>query len=426
MWVPTVRGGEVSGPMLALRGVHSRTRKIQPNFGAARHRHLSSGGSLRSNMRTFTAILRVAPFRRLHTTRTSAYNVLAIETSCDDTCASILSRDGETATAKIIDHVKITLDSSLQGGVNPALATAHHHQSIGPLVRDLMKKHADTKIDLVCATRGPGLPGCLSSGVTFAKGLATGLGVPYLGVHHMLAHLLTPRLFEAAEGYFGHRTEFPFLSLLVSGGHTMLVLSKSLYDHQVLCNTADVAIGDALDKCARELGLKGNMLGKVMDQYSRSAEAPSSAWNIPMPVNNRNDIRYSFAAFHSYINMKKKATGAETTPELALEVQTAIFNHLMKKTEATFNVFKKEISSVQTLVCSGGVAANPRLRQALELLCEKYGLQAVFPDPYWCTDNAAMIGWAGIELYEDGYRSDLRGFQIPKWPLAEFEKEVKS
>lgn len=349
------------------------------------------------------------------------YNVLSIETSCDDTCAAIISRDRDSAT--LIDHVKITLDSALQGGVNPALATAHHHQSVGPLVRDLLEKHKQTKIDLVCATRGPGLPGCLSSGVTFAKGLAVGLNVPYLGVHHMLAHLLTPRLFEAAKGYEGHKTEFPFLSLLVSGGHTMLVLSKSLYDHTVLCNTTDVAIGDALDKCARELGLKGNMLGKVMDQYCRSADAPSNHWDMPMPVNNKNDIRYSFTAFHSFVAKKQRLWPIETTPELALEVQTSIFNHLMKKTEATFNAYKKEIAGATTLVCSGGVAANPRLRKALNELCDKYKLQAVFPDPYWCTDNAAMIGWAGIELYEDGYKSDMSGFQIPKWPLAEFQKE---
>ncbi|QNP98512.1 YALIA101S14e01288g1_1 [Yarrowia lipolytica] len=376
-------------------------------------------------MRAYAASSRGPLQRRLlHTSRSLTYNVLAIETSCDDTCAAIISRDREKNTAALIDHVKITLDSSLQGGINPALATAHHHQSVGPLIRDVLKKHADTTIDLVCATRGPGLPGCLSSGVTFAKGLSLGLGVPYLGVHHMLAHLLTPRLFEAAEGYSGHKTEFPFLSLLVSGGHTMLVLSKSLYDHTVLCNTADVAIGDALDKCARTLGFQGNMLGKVMDQYCRSADTPSSQWNIPMPVDNKNDIRYSFAAFHSYIGMKKKETQAETTPELALEVQTAIFNHLMKKTKAAFNIYKKEIASATTLVCSGGVAANPRLREALQELCAKYKLEAVFPDPYWCTDNAAMIGWAGIELHEDGYRSDLEGFQIPKWPLAEFEKEI--
>lgn len=242
----------------------------------------------------------------------------------------------------------------------------------------------------------------------------------------MLAHLLTPRLFEAAQGYSGHKTEFPFLSLLVSGGHTMLVLSKSLYDHTVLCNTADVAIGDALDKCARELGLKGNMLGKVMDQYSRAADAPSAQWNIPMPVNNKNDLRYSFTAFQSFVGKKKRETEAETTPELALEVQTAIFNHLIKKTEATLNTYQKEIASATTLVCSGGVAANPRLRQALQDLCSNHKLEAVFPDPYWCTDNAAMIGWAGIELHEDGYTSNLEGFQIPKWPLDEFGKREKS
>ncbi|KAG5358060.1 tRNA N6-adenosine threonylcarbamoyltransferase [Yarrowia sp. B02] len=363
------------------------------------------------------SVLGSKSFRRL-------YNVLAIESSCDDTCAALISRD--QTSARLVDHVKVTLDSSIAGGVNPALATAHHHQTVGPLVSRFLKKHPDAKIDLVCATRGPGLPGCLSSGVTFAKGLAVGLGVPYLGVHHMLAHLLTPRLFEAAPGYSGPKTEFPFLSLLVSGGHTMLVLSKSLYDHTVLCNTADVAIGDALDKCARELGLKGNMLGKVMDQYCRAADTPSNLWNIPIPVNNKNDIRYSFAAFHSFVAKRKKMTQAETTPELALEVQSAIFNHLIRKTASTLDAYKKDIASVSTLVCSGGVAANPRLRQSLEELCAKYKLQAVFPDPYWCTDNAAMIGWAGIELHEDGYRSDLEGFQKPKWPLAEFEKEVQS
>lgn len=314
------------------------------------------------------------------------------------------------------------------------------------MVRDLLRKHSIAKPDLLCATRGPGMIGSLSAGYNLAKGLAVAWDVPLVGVHHMLGHLLTPRFFqENAE-----IPKYPFVSLLVSGGHTMLVLSQSTTQHKVLANTMDIAIGDMLDKCARELGITGSMLAKEMEAFISSQPINKPAVDIalqfPNPLQNKqgrtNILAYSFAGFITSLrtNLEKyfpgvaraSDLGVEQRRELARRMQHAIFNHVVTKSrKALQHAVEDGLLAAPTtqvpldFVCAGGVASNMTLRQMLDDKLLKPGfpsdsIKFHFPPPKWCTDNALMIGWAGIELWESaGLYTDLSALPTARWPIEE-------
>lgn len=373
------------------------------------------------------------------------YHVLAIESSCDDSAVCLIDRkEGPGEAPVLLDHRKLSLDSSHSGGIIPLDAVAHHLQSIPPLVQSLLEDNNIEKVDLVCATKGPGMFSSLSSGFHYAKGLSTAWKAPFVGVHHMLGHLLTPRFFSAHKD-----PQFPFVSLLASGGHTMLVLSKGLYEHIVLADTIDVAIGNALDKCARQLGLKGTMLGKELEALVAKHEEPtipphtvSEKFIFPTPLSNRcgrKDLAaFSFASFTSsmtrlsellYSGRPLSELEYQDRKELATRVQTAILRHVTSKCRLALlqAVSSKQVPSLDGIrfVCSGGVASNITLRDMLAQELADLNPTFYFPDPKWCTDNALMIGWAGIELYESGmWQTQLDELPIAKWPLSEFSSNV--
>lgn len=362
------------------------------------------------------------------------YHVLAIESSCDDSSVCLINRNPEIGKNELIDHITESLDSSDVGGIVPTDAKSHHQAHIGPIVQKIMKKNNLNKVDLVCATRGPGMMGSLSAGFNVAKGLSIAWGVPMIGVHHMLGHLLTPRFFTNSES-----PKYPFISLLVSGGHTMLVLSKGILDHRILANTVDIAIGDMLDKCARELGLKGSMLGKELENLvmtktdNSSLEGFPEDLKFPNPLYNQhgrvNMPAFSFAPFISavkrasnvHFNNELTAIPENFKIEFGKQIQSAIFNHLTSKVLLSLNQTHERgdinLGDPLDFVASGGVASNQFLRQSLqEKLPGK--LQYHFPDPKWCTDNALMIGWAGIELWENArLHTDLAALNKAKWPI---------
>ena len=373
------------------------------------------------------------------------YHVLAIESSCDDATVALIERKTEPGTPPLlIEHVKKSLDNTSAGGIIPLDARNHHQKHLAPMVRDLMKKHGITKPDIICATRGPGMIGSLSAGYNLSKGLAVAWDVPLVGVHHMLGHLLTPRFFqEPGQGV----PQYPFISLLVSGGHTMLVLSRSTLDHEVLANTVDIAIGDMLDKCARELGVTGSMLGKEMEQFINEppatndleANVPDSLV-FPNPLQNKggrvNLAAYSFAAFITALRIAQesyfpnvtslKELPTPTRREIARRIQYAIFNHLSTKTALAINqaIFSGKLQQPTPdhpldFVCAGGVASNLTLRQMLQTSLKSHTLNHYYPAPKWCTDNALMIGWAGIELWEQGLSTDISALPTAKWPITE-------
>lgn len=361
------------------------------------------------------------------------YHVLAIESSCDDSAVCLIERtkDGRN---RLVDHKKRTLNSAEVGGIIPSDALVHHLQNIAPLVREIMHENKLEKADMVCATRGPGMYASLSAGLNVAKGLAVAWNVPFVGVHHMLGHLLTPRFFSN-----GETPQFPFLSLLASGGHTMLVLSSSVVEHRVLANTLDIAIGDSLDKCAREIKLKGNVLGKelevaaeeyLMKESSREFIIPQEkveelqAIKFPKPLRNSskrsNEVAFSFAGFITSVKTvlaKYPISNRDTQLILANSIQKAIMGHLVEKVRLAC-----EVNSIKDMdfVLAGGVAANSALRNMLSDNLKSYDLNFHFPEVKWCTDNALMIGWAGVELYESAHlETDISVMPVAKWPLAE-------
>ncbi|CEP61496.1 putative N(6)-L-threonylcarbamoyladenine synthase LALA0_S03e04148g [Lachancea lanzarotensis] len=363
-------------------------------------------------------------FRKL----SRSYKVLAIETSCDDTCVAILDRKSREEAPQVLTHLKDTLDSGRDGGIIPTRAHLHHQQKIGPLVQKaLTTTNSLGEIDLVCVTRGPGMPGSLSGGLDFAKGLAVAWNKPLIGVHHMLGHLLVPRM-----QHNGAKPQFPFASLLVSGGHTLVVLSKSLSEHEVLCDTMDIAIGDSLDKCAREIGIQGIMIAKCMETFidDNLEDARSGAFPmvLPSPLRNQNGRinlqKFSFAPFLTAVRQNlQKDIHLYTDRErrsMAYQIQESLFDHLVTKLKLVIRIRPEIFQHVRQLVCSGGVGANKRLQQKLETDLVNHFDEIYYPEPSLCTDNAVMIGWAGIELHELlGLTTNLDTSPIKKWPIDE-------
>ena len=369
---------------------------------------------------------------------TRCYRVLAIETSCDDACVSLIDRYSPNKPPKLIDERKLTLNSKLSGGVVPTDAAIHNRKNISLLVNQILNDNnwntPTIKPDLICATRGPGMIGSLSGGYQLALGLSIAWQIPIVGVNHMLGHLLISRMNSN-----GGNPNFPFYSLLVSGGHTMFVLSKSLFNHEILVDTIDIAAGDALDKCGRELGITGNMIGKETEIFLNKFK---DQWNekvdimIKEPMLNQWDrkdiLQYSFASFNSQVkNTLKKFYNNEIPNDdkirarLLFNFQKTIFQHLISKIKLAIEKNSNDINDIKIndFVCSGGVSSNMYLRQMLIDQLKPLGIENFhYPELNLCTDNATMIGWAGIELYENGLTTDLATTVIRKWPITELLK----
>lgn len=377
------------------------------------------------------------------------YKVLALESSCDDSCIALLEKKGLQIT--VIDEVKKTLNSQKFGGIVPTEAYEFHQRVIGPTVHEFCKKNQlDTNPpDIICCTRGPGMVGSLSVSLQLAKGLSVAWNKPLIGVHHMLGHTLIPKL-ESDE------LQYPFLSLLASGGHTMLVHLKSVSEHEVLVDTCDIAVGDSLDKCARELGIEGNILGKEMERYVNSIDESTRQrfesistfsrdnefnFKLSLPMRGPSmkavpgNIQFSFAPFLSTIKHFKQNNymDEKTRQFIAYKTQQFLFRHVIDRVNVALEKHGVKqgrvmgdgtLKGVKQLVFSGGVASNrlfrSMLQQELKLHFLDTDIEFQFPSVTWCTDNAVMIGVAGIEIFEQlQVRSDLGIMPIRKWPMSE-------
>ncbi|KAK9245192.1 glycoprotease family-domain-containing protein [Lipomyces tetrasporus] len=401
---------------------------------------------------TFLRSPRLQPqLRRLRIPLTVArrnYIVLGIETSCDDTSVCLYDRYSPSEPPKLISSLTASLDNKEFRGIVPSRAINHHQLHLARLVSQLVCPPTAPQItpDLICVTRGPGMRGSLSVGVEFAKGLSVAWGIPMVGVHHMLAHLLTPRLLTN-----GAAPRFPFLSLLVSGGHTMLVLSVSLLEHRILANTIDIAMGDAIDKSARELGLNGNMNGpeleRVVQRYEASVragenkrlssdevEAVGIKIRLPMrPKPGRpQQAAFSFASFVSMVNRgiaNKGGVNALSDTQvhvIAKQIQDAIFDHAVDRIRYTLSTVPRDVAAgIQDFVCSGGVGSNLHLREKLKETFADKAMNFHFPPPELCVDNGRMIAWTGIEMWEtEGLHSSYDIMPTAKWSLENILGEV--
>lgn len=377
------------------------------------------------------------------------YRVLAIELSCDDSCVALLEKH-PGRVPKVLAHSRATLASAHTGGIIPTAAHEFHQQALANEVQRIVAWDGRLP-DLVCPTRGPGMVGSLSAGLQLAKGLSIAWNVPMVGVHHMVGHIAAAFLPKKEDTRNGTESleipRFPLWSLLCSGGHTMLVYLKSIVDHEVVANTLDIAAGDALDKCARELGFVGNMLGPELEKYVQGIDdneklafdkidtASDNHFHLRMTMPMRGPkrlkvpekVEFSFSSFLSSVqNFKKNGPLTEELRRFcAYKVQETLFAHLADRVRVALT---KPGRPFQDFVCSGGVAANGRLREILRTSVKRLHLgdteadiKLHFPDLSLCTDNAVMIGSAGAEVFEQ-YRkkSDLGVLPIRKWPMNEW------
>lgn len=340
--------------------------------------------------------------------------VLGIETSCDETGLALLEIHGEgpSPQAKILSqslHSQVDLHKTY-GGVVPELASRDHLLRIEPLLRDCLAqaKRELADLDLIAVTEGPGLAGALLVGTSFAHGLGAATGTPVISVHHLEAHLMSPLLDPKAQSL-----EFPFVALLVSGGHTMLLDVRGIGEVELLGETIDDAAGEAFDKSAQILGL-GYPGGPEISRWAEKG-APGQ-FKLPRPLRGREGLDLSFSGLKTAVltQAKKKAPlEDQDRANLAAELQQAIVDVLVDRSRRAL---------LQTgrsrLVVAGGVSANRLLRQALAQEATDIGAVAHFPPPALCTDNGVMIAWAGglRAWYGDTSPPGIRA--QPRWDLS--------
>lgn len=340
--------------------------------------------------------------------------ILGYESSCDETGVALVDASG-SGTPLLLAHAlhsQVAMHEAY-GGVVPELASRDHIRRIVPLTRDVLAQTGTAlgSIGCVAYTQGPGLAGALLVGSGFAVSLAAALGVPAVGVHHLEGHLLSP--FLSADP-----PAFPFVALLVSGGHTQLMRVAGVGDYELLGETIDDAAGEAFDKSAKLLGL-GYPGGPALARLAESGNP--AAFALPRPLLHSGDLDFSFAGLKTAVRtqvMKLGSTPAlEVRADLAAATQEAIVDVLMRKSIAAL----KSTGSTR-LVVAGGVGANRRLRDRLNAACGALGARVHYPEVALCTDNGAMIAMAAALRWRAGLQTstDTLGFEVrPRWPLAE-------
>lgn len=411
--------------------------------------------------------------------------VLAIETSCDDTCAAVLKTDGKNA--QLVWHARVPCPNGKYKGIHPVEAVESHTRELPNLLYKALRSLGDhasryvvteesvkrafpypparelARPDLIAVTRGPGMRACLSIGISAAKAMSTALRVPLIGVHHMQAHALTPMMESALSG--GPGPQYPFLSLLVSGGHTMLVYTTSNVDHRVLASTSrgtvdpqekasPIAIGDMLDKCAREVlppsivdeAQEPVVYAKLLESYVKDTtpqlrtayRAPAkredeiqiynstAGWSIPPPLRLSREMKYDFSGLggmvRSIIQDKPDMQGDERA-ELGFHTMRLAFEHLGSRVIMALENDEELLANPpKHLVVSGGVASNKFLLRVLAGMLIVRGfsdIRVTAPSIKWCTDNAAMIAWTGAMMYQDGWKTQETFLPKGEWPIEQ-------
>ncbi len=309
--------------------------------------------------------------------------VLGLESSCDDSAAAVL-RDGRLVASVVSSQDEI---HGPYGGVVPELASRHHVRNLLAVVDAALGRAATSldAVDGVAVTRGPGLIGSLLVGLSVAKGIALRRGLPLVGVHHLEGHLLAANLDRPA----GEPVPFPFLGLIVSGGHSGLYLARARGDYACLGKTRDDAVGEAFDKVAKTLGL-GYPGGPAIDRLARTGNR--TAIRFPRARLKRGRFDLSFSGFKTAVwqYVRDHPPVAEQLPDIAASVQEALVDMLVDTTAEALDA-----TGVERLVVSGGVSANRRLRERMAELGDARGVEVIVPRPVLCTDNAAMIALAG-------------------------------
>ncbi|WP_431469164.1 tRNA (adenosine(37)-N6)-threonylcarbamoyltransferase complex transferase subunit TsaD [Sphingosinithalassobacter sp. LHW66-3] len=337
--------------------------------------------------------------------------ILGLESSCDETAAALVASDRTIRAHRL---ARQDAQHAPYGGVVPEIAARAHVEMLGPLVEAVLDEAGVTlaDVDAVAATAGPGLIGGVMVGLVTGKALALAGGKPLVAVNHLEGHALSPRLTDPD-------LAFPYLLLLVSGGHCQLLLVEGVGRYRRIATTIDDAAGEAFDKTAKLLGL-GFPGGPAVEQAARQGDP--RAVPLPRPLLGSNEPHFSFAGLKSAVSRARDA-GTHRAEDIAASFQQAVIDCLLDRTARALDSVAGV--GVSALVVAGGVAANQGVRAALEGLAASRDLRFVAPPLWLCTDNAAMIAWAGAERFGAGLTDPLDVPARARWPLDPTGEKVR-
>ncbi|HAX91555.1 MAG TPA: tRNA (adenosine(37)-N6)-threonylcarbamoyltransferase complex transferase subunit TsaD [Rhodospirillaceae bacterium] len=346
--------------------------------------------------------------------------VLGIETSCDETACGIVTDQAE-GDARVLAHIVATQfeEHKPYGGVVPEIAARAHLDKIDDVVREALTAAKVTldQIDGIAATCGPGLIGGVMVGAMMGKAMAAVSEKPFISINHLEAHALTARL--------TNDVAFPYLLLLVSGGHCQLLLVEAVGHYRRLGTTLDDAVGECFDKSAKLLGL-GYPGGPLLEKAAASGNP--KAFDLPRPMMGRAGCDFSFSGLKTAVRLAveaaRKPLSSPFVSDMSASLQGAIADILVDRTRHAFGLLAKQNVRPSALVVGGGVAANGAIRAALTALSTGQGVPFVAPPISLCTDNGVMIAWAGLERLRLGLTDGLDFRCRPRWPLDELKKET--
>ena len=340
--------------------------------------------------------------------------ILGIESSCDETAASIITENEHGTPIVLSNIISSQVDVHKEfGGVVPELAARSHMEKIDLIVKKAISNsgHKMEEIDAVASTAGPGLIVCLSVGLSFGKAFAASLNIPFIAINHLEGHALSPKL--------NSNLNYPYLLLLISGGHSQFLNVQNLGKYKRLGTTIDDALGEAFDKTAKLLGIEFPG-GPQIEILAKKGDP--DRYDLPKPIINKGGCNLSFAGLKTAIlKIAKDIKSDQDKFDLAASFQKTIEKILYKKTKIAFSEFEKENNKNKNkiFVVAGGVAANKKIRSMLENLCIEKKYQSIFPPIELCGDNAAMIAMVGLEKFKLKKFNNLDHPAKPRWPLDE-------
>ena len=339
--------------------------------------------------------------------------ILGIESSCDETAASLITENEQGFPLVLSSIVSSQVEVHKKfGGVVPELAARSHIEKIDYIVEKAIEESGKKiqEIDAVASTAGPGLIVCLSVGLSFGKAFAYSINKPFIAINHLEGHALSPKL--------NSEINYPYLLLLISGGHSQYLNVQNLGKYKRLGTTIDDALGEAFDKTAKVLGIEfpGGPKIEVLAE-----KGDPNKYNLPKPIFNKGGCNLSFAGLKTAILKISKTIKSEQEKfDLAASFQKTIEEILFKKTKIAFEMFEKENNTKDKIfVVAGGVAANKKIRSMLIKLCKEHSYESIFPPIELCGDNAAMIAMVGLEKFKLKQFSNLDHPAKPRWPLDE-------
>ncbi len=339
--------------------------------------------------------------------------ILGIESSCDETAASIITENKAGLPVILSNIVSSQTDIHKEfGGVVPELAARSHIEKIDLIVNKAIKESGIKleEIDAIATTAGPGLIVCLSVGLSFGKAMALSLDKPFIAINHLEGHALSPKL--------NSKLDYPYLLLLISGGHTQFLSVQSLGKYKRLGTTIDDALGEAFDKTGKMLGIEFPG-GPQIEEYAKKGDP--NKYELPKPIFHKGGCNLSFAGLKTAVlRVTKKIKTPQEKYDLAASFQKTVEEILYKKSKIAFKEFKNLNKDCENIfVVAGGVAANKKIREVLTKLCIEENFKYIFPPISLCGDNAAMIAMVGLEKFKLNQFNKLDHPAKPRWPLDE-------